>query len=104
MKAKMLLTSYMKKNIDCRGQNCYITTSVLCFIKCINYVIEKDYTEEIREFIKSEKNRSGVMTSARIQQFCRKYNINIGCFDGTRRSPRIITESNTSSFIYNDNF
>ena len=44
------------------------------------------------------------MTSARIQPFCKKYNINIGCFDGTRINPRNLTQRITSLFIYNNHF
>ena len=44
------------------------------------------------------------MTSARIQPFCKKYNINISCFDGTRVNPRNLTQRNTSLFIYNNHF
>ena len=44
------------------------------------------------------------MTSARIQPFCTKQNINIGCFDGTRINPRNLTQRNTSMFIYNNHF
>ena len=44
------------------------------------------------------------MTSARIQPFCKKYNINIGCFDGTRINPRNLTQRDTSLFIYNNHF
>ena len=44
------------------------------------------------------------MTSARFQPFCRKYNINIGCFDGTRINLRNITRRNTSLFIHNNHF
>ena len=44
------------------------------------------------------------MTSARIQPFCRKYKINIGCFDGTRINRRNITQRNTSLFIHNKHF
>ena len=44
------------------------------------------------------------MTSARNQPFCKKYNINIGCFDGTRMNPRNLTQRNTSLFIYNNHF
>ena len=40
------------------------------------------------------------MTSARIQPFCRKHNINIGCFNGKGISCRHITERNISLFIY----
>ena len=76
----------------------------MCFIKCINYFTKKDYTEEILTFIRSEQRRSNVMTSARVGSFCRKYNINIGCFDGTRINPRNLTQRNTSLFIYNNHF
>ena len=73
----------MQEIVDYHGQNCYTPTSGMCLIKCINYFTKKDYTEEYLTFIRTEQRRSSVMTSARIQPFCRKYNINIGCFDGT---------------------
>ena len=44
------------------------------------------------------------MTSARIQPFCKNYNINISCFDGTRINPRNLSQRNTSLFIYNNHF
>ena len=44
------------------------------------------------------------MTCARLQPFCRKCNINIGCFDGTRINPRNLTQRNASLFIYNNHF
>ena len=44
------------------------------------------------------------MTSAKNQPFCRKYNINIGGFDGTRMYPRNLTQRNNSLFIYNNHF
>ena len=40
------------------------------------------------------------MRSARTQPFCRKYNINIGCFVGTRINPRNITERDTALEIH----
>ena len=36
------------------------------------------------------------MTSTRMQPFCRKYNINIGCFDGTSINPGNITQRDTA--------
>ena len=36
------------------------------------------------------------MTSARIQQFCRKYNINIAYFNGKEIWPRTITQRNSA--------
>ena len=76
----------------------------MCFINCINYFTKKDYTEEFLTFIQSEQRRSNVMTSARVGSFCRKHNINIGCFDGTRRNPRNITQRDTAIKIYNNHF
>ena len=97
-------TNYLQEIVEYHGQNCYIPTAGMCFIKCINYITEKDYTEEFLTFIRSEQGRSNVMTSARVQPFCKKYNINIGCFDGTRINPRNLTQTNTSLFIYNNHF
>ena len=44
------------------------------------------------------------MTSARVGSFCRKYNINIGCFDGTRINPRNLSQRDTSLLIHNNHF
>ena len=97
-------TNYMQEIVEYHGQNCYIPTSGMCFIKCKKNFTKKDYTEEFLTFIRSEQRRSNVMTSAIIQPFCRKYNINIGCFDGTRINPRNITQRNTALKIHNNHF
>ena len=94
----------MQESIENHGPNCYIPTSGHCFRKCINYFTTKDYTEEFLTFIQPETYRSGVMTSARIQPFCRNYIFNIGCFDGTRIKPGNITERNTSLFKHRNHF
>ena len=96
--------NYMQEIVEYHGQNCYIPNSGMCFIKCIKYFTKKDYTEGFLTFIRIEQRRSNVMTSARIQPFCRKYNISIGCFDGTRKNSRNLTQRNTSLFIYNNHF
>ena len=79
----------MRKSVEYQGQYCYIPTSGMCFIKCNNYFTDKDHTEEIHDFIRNEKYRSGVMTSARIQTSCTNYIINTGCFNGKKLTPRI---------------
>ena len=76
----------------------------MCFKKCKNYLTNKDYTEEFLAFIRSKKYRSGVMTSARIQPFCKKLNINVGCCDRMRTNPRNITQRSKSLFIHNNHF
>ena len=35
-------SNYMQKIVEYHRKNCYIPTSGLCFIKCINYFTEKD--------------------------------------------------------------
>ena len=97
-------TNHMQEIVEYHGRNCYIPTSGMCFIKCINYFTKKDYTEEFLTFIRSEQRGSNVMTSAIVGSFCRKYNINIGCFDGTRKNPRNITQRNTALKIHNNHF
>ena len=44
------------------------------------------------------------MTSARNQPLCRRYNINIGYYDGYREYPRKITQRDTSIKIHNNKF
>ena len=94
----------MQEIVEYHGQNCYIPTSGMCFIKCINYFTKKDYTEEFLTFIRTEKYRSGVMTTARIQPFCKKYNINIGYFNGKEVWPRTVTQRNTALKVHNNHF
>ena len=97
-------TNYMQEIVEYHGQNCYIPTSGHCFIKCNNYFTGKDFTEDFFTFIRTEKNRSGIMASAIFQPFCRKHNINIGCFDGTRKYPRNITERDIALKIHKNLF
>ena len=91
----------MQEIVEYRGKNCYIPPSGMCFIKCNNYFTIREYTEECLTFIRTEQGRSNVMTSARIQPFCRNNNINIGCFDATRINPGNITQRDTAIKIHN---
>ena len=97
-------TDFKQDVVEYIGNNCYIPTSGNCFIKCINYFTKKDFTEEFLTFVRTEQRRSNVMTSARIQPFCRKNNINIGCYDGFRVCPRTITQRNIALKIHNNHF
>ena len=78
--------------IDYTSNNCYIVTSGHVFIRCFNHLTGKDYTEEFLTFIRTEQRRPNVMTGASIQQFVRKHNTKIGCFDGFRVCPRNIAD------------
>ena len=44
------------------------------------------------------------MTSARIQQFCRKNIINLGCYDGFRVCLRKITEKSIALDLHKKHF
>ena len=90
--------------VEYKGNNCYIPTSGNCFLKCNNYFTKKDYTQEIYTFIRTEQRTSNVMTSARIQRFCRKDNRKIGYYDGFRIYPRIITERKVALKMHNIQF
>ena len=75
----MVEVQILKSDIVEYTTNIYcIPTSGNCFIKCIKYITGEDYTEELSTFFRTEQRRSNVMTSARIQPFCRKNNIKIG--------------------------
>ena len=97
-------TIYMQEILECHEQNCNIPTSGMRFIKCINYFTKTDYTQEFQDFVQTEQKRTIVMTSAAIQPFCRKYNINIGRFDGTRINPRNISQRNIAIKIHTNHF
>ena len=95
-------TDFKQDIVDYIGNNCYIPTSGISFINCIIYFTKKVYTQEFLTYIRTEHRRSNVMTSARIQLFCRKSNINIGCFDEFRVYPRNITQRDIASKKHNN--
>ena len=97
-------TDFKQDIVEYIGIHCYIPTGGNCFIKCIYYFTKKDYTERFLTFMRTEQRWSNVMTSARVQPFCRKHNVNIGCYDGFRVCPRNITERNTVLKIHNNHF
>ena len=74
-------TDFKQDIVEYHGRNVYIPSSGICFIKYINYFTKKEYTNEFLTFIRTEQRRSNVMTSARVQPFCRKHKINMGCYD-----------------------
>ena len=52
------------------GKNCYIPNGNGCFLKCINYIFDKDFSIEYFEFIKSYKRRPNLVSRCRIPEFC----------------------------------
>ena len=92
-------TDFEQDNVEYIGKNCYIPTSGKCFLKCNIYETGKDCLSEYLTFNRTEQRRSNVMTTARIQPFWEKRNINIGRYDGFRVCPRIITERNIALYV-----
>ena len=92
-------TDFKQDIVEGIGNNCYIPTSGKYFIKCISYLTGKDYTKEILISIQTEQRRSNVITTVRIQPFCKKHNIHIGCYDGFSVCPRIFTERNIATYM-----
>ena len=54
------------------GENCYIPSGNGCFLKCIIYIFDKDFSIQHFEFIKSYKRRPNVMARCRIPEFCKR--------------------------------
>ena len=67
--------------LEYQGNNCYIPNGNGCFLKCFNYIFDKDFSIEYFEFIKSYKRRPNVMSRCRIPEFCERYKIDIGIYD-----------------------
>ena len=97
-------TDFKQDFVENISNNCYIPTSGNCFIKCNNDVAGREYADKFSTFIRTEKRRSNFRTSARIQAFCGKHNIIIGCYEGFRVCPRSITERSRALFMFKNHF
>ena len=88
------------------GKNCYIPDGNGCFLKCINYIFNKDFSIEYFEFIKSYKRRTNVMPRCRIPEFCKRYKIDIGIYDlnSGRILPRTVKQKNISVYIHKNHY
>ena len=90
--------------IEYRRNNCFIPTKVFCFVKCINILTGQDYKKQYLEFIRKEKSRSNIMTTARIQPFCRDSNFNLRYYNEDRAFPRSVTNRDSALFLFNIHF
>ena len=88
------------------GKNCYIPDRNGCFLKCINYIFNKDFNKEYFEFIKSYKRRKNVMPRCRIPEFCKRYKIDIGIYDlnNGRILPRTVKQKNICVYIHKNHY
>ena len=47
------------------GENCYKLSENACFLKCINFILQKDFSMKYFEFIRSSKRRTNVKIRCR---------------------------------------
>ena len=73
-----------------QGKICFIPTKRYCFIKCTKIITGENSKEQYLEFIRNEKRRSNIMTTARVGPFCRANNFSLVYFDGVRVFPRSV--------------
>ena len=87
--------------LEYQGNNCYIPNGNGCFLKCINYIFDKDFSIEYFDFIKSYKRRPNVMSRCRIPEFCERYKIDIGIYDlnNQRILPRTVKQKNICVYV-----
>ena len=92
--------------LEYEGDNCYIPSGNGCFLKCINFIFNKDFSIEYFEFIKSYKRRPNVMTRCRIPEFCERYKIDIGIYDlnSGRILPRTVKQRNKCVYIHKNHY
>ena len=92
--------------LEYQGNNCYIPNGNGCFLKCINYIFDKDFSIEYFEFIKSYKRRPNVMSRCRIPEFCERYKIDIGIYDlnSKRILPRTVKQKNICVYIHKNHY
>ena len=91
-----------KKIVEYRGNLCYIPEENECFRKSLELIYKKDFSQQYREFIKESQRNKNIMTSAKIQPFCKKQNINLGVYNSKRQEilPRSVTERRICLFIH----
>ena len=82
-----------KKILQYGGQLCYIPSGKACFMKCLDFIYKRGFSNEYKEFILRSDSFKKI-TSAKIQPFCRKNNLNLGIYNQNQKSilPNIITE------------
>ena len=95
-----------KKIVEYRGVLCFIPEENECFRKCLEFIYKKDFTEKYHDFIKNSKTTKNIMTSAKIQPFCKKYGIDLGVYNINQQEilPRCVTERRLCLIIHENHF
>ena len=92
--------------LEYTGNNCYIPSGNGCFLKCINFIFDKDFSTEYFEFIQSYKRRTNVMTQCRIPEFCKRYKLDIGIYNLNSRRilPQTFKQKNICVYIHKNHY
>ena len=94
------------KIIKYRGDLCYIPEENECFRKCLEYISKNDLSKEHRDFIKESRKNMNLITAAKIQPFCKKYNINLGVYKKDQRTIllKLLKERRICLYTYKNQF
>ena len=94
------------KIVEYRSNLCNIPEDNECFRKCLEFIRKKDFSQQYRDFIKESQRNKKIMTSAKIQPFCKKHNINLGVYYPKQQEilPRSVTERRICLFIHENHF
>ena len=92
--------------LEYEGKNCYIPSGNGCFLKCNNFIFDKDFSIEYFEYIKSYKRRPNVMARCRFPEFCKRYKIEIGIYDlnSKRILPWTVKQKNICVHIHKNHY
>ena len=96
----------LKKILEYRGNLCYIPEENECFRKCLEFIYKKDFSKQYCDFIEESQRNKNIMTSAKIQPFCKKHNINLGVYNPKQQEilPRSFIERRICLFIHQNYF
>ena len=97
---------FLKKIIEYKGEFCYIPPENECFRKILEFSYEKDFSQQYRGYIQDSYRCKNLLTKAKIQPFCEKYNISLGVYnvENTKILPATFTERRLCLFPHNNHF
>ena len=95
-----------KTMVEYRANLRFIPEENECFRKCLEFIYKKHLSYQYREFIKESQRNKNIMTSAKIQPFCKKQSINHGVYNVKQQEilPRSVTERRIFLFIHKNHF
>ena len=102
-------TKLLKRINEYSGENCYIPTDGMCFIKCVKFILKRDMVDEFNEFIYSfrKNDRPGIMTCARFGEFNKRFDTKFQYYTPRNRmlNPRSIkTDLDWVFYLHNNHF